>query len=608
MVSSKELPGPLYHRLIRLRRVLPLAAGLIVLVQEIVMDDWLASFRLFQNFASEVLFYTAVWTVVGWLFLTMLARAMRERGQAEARLRSLYEISRQVVVATDTQELVDIALRMLEPVVDPVGTTVTLQDHPTGPWRLAGVHSFQSEHRDVLEACLVSASTHMHCRQCTTLSSMAWRPCPLLAALPEDLKPAVGSLVCLPLSTEQPPHALLNVYLPEETALTDTERQMLESMTSTLAVALDHARLRTREIEMLQHMEEAVRQGVGLTNTLEHVLADIATVNRADMGVAFLASRSNGDSTLIPVASWPGEEFHPHLATLARKALGTATVTAAVGPGNSGHAAALPLVVQGVIIGALVLAGQHPFASSESAVLSAAAGMMALMVRNTQLYAELERQAILEERSRIARRVHDGLAQSLASLNLKVQETDRLLVYERWADARQALRELREGIQSTYADVRVTIQDLRWPFEDGQGLVECLDQCVAASADLAGLEVSLIVEGEPNLSPRAEVHIFRIVQEALVNIRRHAQARRAWVRLLSRPEGMTLEVEDDGIGLPAEYRAGELPGEPAGHFGLRIIRERVEAIGGQLSLSSVSSAGTKLRVTLPPSDTSAQSI
>jgi signal transduction histidine kinase len=233
--------------------------------------------------------------------------------------------------------------------------------------------------------------------------------------------------------------------------------------------------------------------------------------------------------------------------------------------------------------------------------------MMALTIRNSQLYAELESQAVMEERNRLAREVHDGLAQSLGFLNFKMQQVDRLLAREQWEVARQALREMREGVQDLYTEVRLTIQDLRWPSsEDDQGLDERLHQYVTAFAARTNLDVSLEVDGEPHLSPQEEAHLFRIVQEALANVRKHAQAQRVWVRLRAGPEETTLEVEDDGKGLsPAAYpqdsvRSASLRDLPdiAEHFGLRIMQERAEAMGGRLSLRSVPGQGTRLQVTV----------
>jgi signal transduction histidine kinase len=158
---------------------------------------------------------------------------------------------------------------------------------------------------------------------------------------------------------------------------------------------------------------------------------------------------------------------------------------------------------------------------------------------------------------------------------------------------------MREGVRGLYDEVRLTIQDLRWLPEDGQGLLERLNQYVLQFKDRTGLDISLALEGEPSLAPQDEVHLFRIVQEALANVHKHAQARRAWVRLETGPEGTTLEVEDDGKGmLPEIYHDGGVSSPVAGHYGLRIMQERAEAMGGQLSWKSIPGQGTRLLVSV----------
>jgi two-component system nitrate/nitrite sensor histidine kinase NarX len=114
-----------------------------------------------------------------------------------------------------------------------------------------------------------------------------------------------------------------------------------------------------------------------------------------------------------------------------------------------------------------------------------------------------------------------------------------------------------------------------------------------------GLEVSLFLEGEPDLSPRDEVHLLRIVQEALANVHKHAQAQHAWVRLHAGLQGLRLEIEDDGRGMaPTLHSQAAALSDVRGHFGLRIMRERAEAMGGQLSLHSTPGQGTRVQVTV----------
>jgi signal transduction histidine kinase len=597
MKDSHELPSPVYRSLRRLRYILPITAFLLVVVHQFLAHTWFRSTPWLQQFLWQVLFYGTIGPMVVWFALNWFARWVHERDEAEAHLRCLYQISRQAATATEMEALVEIALRMPEQIIRPVATSLILREHPESPWTLAGAHGLQAKEEEMLAARLTIAGSDLYCGQCAALSATTQQNCPLQFHLPQaDMWPTATSVICLPLSTERPPLALLNVYVFNEETLSLSTRRVLESMAAVLSVALDHARLRAREFQMLHRMEQATRQRKGLAAILERILADIATAHRAQTGEVFLASRENEEPTLIPIASWPGKETNPHLVSAAQRAL-LEEDSVTTGFPNKEYVVAVPLMAGSLTTGVLVLAGRRPFTSSLAAFLRVAAGMMALIIHNSQLYAKLESQAVLEERNRLAREVHDGLAQSLGFLNFKMQQVDRLLARKQWEAAQQALQEMREGIQDLYTEVRLTIQDLRWVPEDGQRLAERLRQYVLDFGDRTGLNVSLDMQGEPNLSLQEEIHLFRIVQEALANVHKHAQAQRAWVRLRTGPEGTMLEVEDNGTGLAFEaYPLDSLSSDAPGHFGLRIMQERADAMGGRLSLHSVPGQGTRLRV------------
>ena len=600
MTGSQVSASPLYWRVRRLRFILPITAFLLVVAHQLLFYVWLGSTPWLPQFLWQVLLYGTLGPIVVWFALTWFAQWVRERDQAEAHLQCLYRISRQAATATDMESLVDITLRMPEEVFNPVATSLILRDRPESPWTLAGTRNLGANEEETLTARLTVAGSDLYCGQCETLAAKAQHNCPLHLRPPQaDVLPAATSIICLPLSTERPPLALLNVYLFSEEDLAAGTRRVLESMAAVLSVALDHARLRAREFQMLHRMEQATRQEEGLAATLEHILGDMATVHHAVAGEVFLVPEENKASNLIPIASWPENKTHPDLVAPAREALLTGDSAMTTSPQNGSHLVAVPLMAEGHTMGILVLAGQSAFNSSQRAFLQVAASTMALIIRNSQLYAELKSQAILEERNRLAREFHDGLAQSLGFLNFKMQHIDRLLARERWEPARDVLREMRQGIQDLYSEVRLTIQDLRWVPDDGHDLQEHLHQYVLDFADRTGLEVSLEVEGEPNLPPQDEVHLFRIVQEALANVHKHAQAQRAWIRLRAGADGTILEVEDDGSGMSwAGFpQDPALPDSP-NHFGLRIMQERAEAIGGQLSMHGIPGRGTRLQVTI----------
>lgn len=599
MTDIQDSANSLFRRVRRLRYILPIAAFLLVVVHQSLIHG-LRPGPFFPDFLWQVLLYGTVGPIVVWFALTSFARWVQERDETEAHLRCLYRISRQAATATEMEALVALALHMPEEILSSVATSMILREHPEAPWNLAGTHNLPSADEETLVSRLTAAGSDLLCGQCETLSATAHQDCPLQLHLDQAYRvPSATTVICLPLSTEHAPLALLNVYLFDEDDLPIGARRVLESMAAVLSVALDHARLRAREFQMLHRMEQATRQRQGLVATTEHILADIVTVHRARAGELFLVTQEGEKPSLTSIATWPDGEAHLHLITPALQALLEANTVISTPFRTKGHAVAVPLLAEGQTTGVLVLIGSHPFTPSQRAFLQVAAGMMALMIRNSQLYAELEGQAVLEERNRLAREFHDGLAQSLGFLNFKMQQVERLLARQQWEAAQEALCEMREGVRGLYDEVRLTIQDLRWPPEDGQGLLERLNQYVLEFEDRTGLDISLALEGEPSLAPQDEVHLLRIVQEALTNVHKHAQARHAWVRLRTGPKGTTLEVEDDGKGMmPEIYHNGVVSSQAAGHYGLRIMQERAEAMGGQLSWKSTPGQGTHLLVSV----------
>ena len=600
MKSSPDSSNSLYRIVRLLRFVLPITAFLFVVVHQSITHDLLRSRQLSAHFLWQVLPYATIGPVVVWLALTWFVRWARERDEAEAHLHCLHKISQQAATATEMEEIVDIALHMPEEIIRPAATSLILRANPDGAWSLAGTYGLQKSEVDMLTARLSMEGSDLYCGQCTTLSATVHQDCPMHLPLPQaDMTRRITRVVCLPLSTERPPLALLNVYLPDEASLSPGMRRVLESMGAVLSVALDHARLRTREIQMLNRMEQASRRQESLAATVGQILSDMATVHHAQGGEVFLLSMDDNQApTLTPITAWPEGKTHPLLNSTAQRALLEEDTVITTSPQHKEHAVAIPLMAEGLTTGVLALSSDHPFSTSQQSFLQVAASMIALIIRNNQLYGQLERQAVLEERSRLAREFHDGLAQGLGFLNFKIQQVERLLEREQWAAAQEALGELQNGTQNLYTEVRQTIQDLSWFPEDGQGFSERLHEYVLDFGERTGLNVDLDVKGEPRLSPQDEVHLFRIVQEALTNVHKHAQAQHACVRLWAGPEATILEIQDDGTGISQEAPSQDPVSDAAGHFGLRIMRERAEAMGGQLSVRSTPSQGTQLQVTV----------
>jgi two-component system sensor histidine kinase UhpB len=198
------------------------------------------------------------------------------------------------------------------------------------------------------------------------------------------------------------------------------------------------------------------------------------------------------------------------------------------------------------------------------------------------------------ERARLARELHDEIVQQLIALGHGVDRIHRLLDRDP-AQAIERLQAVRSSITALVDELRTLIGDLRPPALAELGLLPAVELLLDRSGK-DGPEVTLVVQGdERRLARQSELALFRIVQEAWNNIRRHAQARRADFTFAYEHDGLHVTIADDGVGFapPAEADA------PDGHWGLRGMRERAELTGGTLDVASEVGHGTRLRLCIP---------
>jgi signal transduction histidine kinase len=205
--------------------------------------------------------------------------------------------------------------------------------------------------------------------------------------------------------------------------------------------------------------------------------------------------------------------------------------------------------------------------------------------------------AILEERERIAREMHDSLGQVLGYMSLKIFEIDRLLASKHLDQARAGLNQMADGVNECCADVRESILSLKTSISNDGGLVHTLGEYLAKFGEQAGLKTELVIDTQVQLqlAPLAEVQLLRIVQEALTNARKHARARRASVRIEAKNGNATISVEDDGTG----FDLGDLAHQGGNHFGLQTMKERARDIGASFAVETEKGQGTKVIVKVP---------
>lgn len=284
--------------------------------------------------------------------------------------------------------------------------------------------------------------------------------------------------------------------------------------------------------------------------------------------------------------------------------------TAAVAGDPAGEALRLPLVYGGETVGRLVVgprAGEEGFADPERRLLEdlahqiGASAHAALMTDEAlRLSADLQRsrerlvEAREEERRRLRRDLHDGLGPQLSSQALTIDAARALMRRDPDA-AERLLLDLKADAQEAVADVRRLVYGLRPPALDDLGLLGALRETVA-QYDAQGLSARLEAPDRlPSLPAAVEVAAYRIAQEALTNVARHAEARHVAVRFSLGAGALCVEIRDDGRGMPAPREDASMH---AG-VGLTSMRERAIELGGGLLVEPLPAGGTRIKATLP---------
>lgn len=261
----------------------------------------------------------------------------------------------------------------------------------------------------------------------------------------------------------------------------------------------------------------------------------------------------------------------------------------------------VPIVYKGRILGNLYITNKVAtleFSQDDSAVLQLFASQAAIAIENARLHNQIKRLAIEQERQRIAREMHDGLAQVLGYVNVKAGAAHRLVDLGKMAEAAQELEQLERAAREVYADVRESILGLRTVTAGQSGIREVLKAYLERFSEQSNIKVDLVMQCDEtalHLSPEAEVQVIRIIQEALSNVRKHSGATNAWVRLDREPDAAILIVEDNGNGF--SLRRTPLAGGP--RFGLQTMKERAEALNGSFALDARPGNGTKVIVHIP---------
>jgi PAS domain S-box-containing protein len=253
----------------------------------------------------------------------------------------------------------------------------------------------------------------------------------------------------------------------------------------------------------------------------------------------------------------------------------------------------IPLALADQTFGTLSLYYHQPrtFSADDISLANAFARQGALAIENARLREKVGQAAVLEERQRLARELHDAVTQTLFSASL-ISEVIPDLWEKDPLGARRRLDQLRRLTRGALAEMRILLLELRPSALTDVPLSDLLRQLVEAAVGTIKAEVELEIEGDcrVRLEPEAQIGLYRIAQESLNNIVKHAQATHVEVTLQCHPRGYVgLRIRDDGVGFDPTHI-------PAGHLGVAIMQERAQAIGAEITVTSDVGSGTCVEI------------
>ncbi len=378
---------------------------------------------------------------------------------------------------------------------------------------------------------------------------------------------------------------------------------------------------RTHELATLNTISEVVNRSLDLTEILDAALEKTIEVMRMDGGLAYRLDEADSgpsDGPVLHLLAHRGvsEEYInivkdlPLKATLIGETVKTGKpdvrlvnnhpnpqIRKAIEQARVRMAINVPLLVQGKLVGALTLATweMREITQEELSLLMAISQQVGMAVVNAQLYQQAEQTAIIAERSRLARELHDSVTQLLYSVTLYAEAAAELLRSGDTQTAADHLRELRDTAQEALREMRLLIFELHRPDIWQGGLATALQTRLDAVETRGGMHAELQVEGTENLSRTVQAELYNIAQEALNNALKHAHANSVSIRLRFTEAETELEIQDDGVGFEP---ASDLSG---GGFGISGMKERAQRIGGALRIESAPGQGIKVSVRVPVS-------
>lgn len=420
---------------------------------------------------------------------------------------------------------------------------------------------------------------------------------------------------------------VLDVQSQEYYDFDQADLELMQSLANQAGIAIENARLFTESQRLLKESEQRANE-LAIINKVQQGLASkldvqsiyelvgdtfrdifnaqvvmISTYDPVSNSVEHRYAIERGRRVYSPGPHPPGgfrsQIIHTHQPVLintnvAEEAgrLGQPTLPGTVTPKSW---LGMPMLVGDQVTGILSLQNldeENAFDEADVHLLQTFAASMSIALENARLYEQARHMAVLEERQRLGRELHDSVTQSLYGINLYAEAARGQLAIGDHEQASLSLSNIKSTAQESLAEMRLLLYELRPPILEHEGLFAALQNRLYSVESRAGLKFSINSNLEHRLPPIVEDGLYRIAQEALNNTLKHAQAKNVIIRLQQTSENVSMEITDNGIGFDLETASHE------GGLGLISMRERALAQGWNFLVESNPGNGTRIRVEL----------
>ena len=392
----------------------------------------------------------------------------------------------------------------------------------------------------------------------------------VLMPLTEDDE-IVGILIVATDTTER---TRLRQNLEERVLARTQELQMLLEVAATANSSMNLEEVLTKSLDLLVGLVGASRAGVGLLDEKTGILQPGILRPKREVDQTELTKILHAGQAVIS----SGDMMY---------------IAPNISAGMLEPGALLPLQIRGKKLGFLAIIGPtgSAFSPDQLELFKALADQLSIAIENAYLFEKAEDVAVAAERNRLARELHDAVTQTLFSASLIADVLPR--IWERdQAEGQKRLAELRELTRGALAEMRTLLLELRPATLTESSLAELLRQLTQAFNGRSRLPIELVVERERPLLPETQVALYRIAQEALNNIAKHAGASQVILKLSFSSQAVKLSIQDDGRGF-------DQSDAPLNSLGLGIMQERAQKIGAELTINSQIGEGTTVTVHCP---------